>query len=177
VKRILPLRRHADPGDQGEEDGDRHPDPPGVTGGHLLVAGDHLVLGRHRALRAEAGRQPVGDQQVRVDDQEEHDREHGRRDDLGREEAAPGAALAQGVEPQRIDVEAGETAQAEQQDDQDDDDRDHPAAHAESASLLGRHAHGGSLSDAHRHSGVRVAVRYWASATMHRQPGCAGGWV
>ena len=63
------------------------------------------------------------------------------RDDLRGEEASPGAALTERVEPQRVDVEAGQPSKAEEEDDQDDDDRDHPAAHAEPPTLVGGDAH------------------------------------
>ncbi len=138
---LAPLRGHADARDQREEDRDADPDAADEPPGHLLVAGDHLVFRRHRTLRAQPGRQPVGDEQVRDHDHEEHDREHRGRHDLGGQQPAPGSALTERVEPQRVDVEAGQPPQAEQQHDDDDDQRDHPAAHAEPAPLVGRDAH------------------------------------
>jgi len=52
---LTPLRRHADPRDEREEDRDPDADATGEATRHLLVARDHLVFGGHRALRAQAG--------------------------------------------------------------------------------------------------------------------------
>ena len=74
----------------------------------------------------------------------------------GREEAAPGGALAERVEPEEVGVEAGEPAQAEQQDDEDDDDPDDPAAEAETGTTPGLDGR-----DAHRARSLEGAVLGW----------------
>ena len=54
---LLPLRRHADAGDEREEDRDTDADAAREAPGGLAVAGDELVLGPHRAvLGRDAGR-------------------------------------------------------------------------------------------------------------------------
>ena len=137
------------------------------------------------------GAMPVGDDEVRVHDREEHDREHQGRRDLGGEEAAPGAALAERVEPEEVGVEAGQPAQAEQQHDDDGDERDQPAAEAEPApGRLGRDAHRAAAYRRGSRGRVRPGRRsprdarargagsvYAAGSTTsrQRQPGCAGG--
>ena len=92
---------------------------------------------------------------------------------LRREQAAPGAALPERVEPEVVGVEAGEPAQAEQQHDEHDDRPDDPPAEAEAAPGLERSGRASGRSLGASVGARRSRCRRDDAGT--RQPGCAGG--
>jgi hypothetical protein len=99
-------------GDEGEQERHPDPDPPGVGADQGAVAGDQLLFGTRRP---EARGDPVGDDHVDQDEDEEDGGEHHRREGLGDDQVTPDVLEAELLEEQVVGVEPGDPAEADEQ--------------------------------------------------------------
>ena len=111
---LLPLVGGPGADRKGEQQRHREANEPGPLPRRGVIASQHVLFGAARAL---GGRQPVGDRQVAVEQDEEDGDEDQRQHDPGEDHRPPDIGLGERVEPQVVGVEAGSAPQRHQHDD------------------------------------------------------------
>ena len=102
---FVPLALSRRPRDGSENDRDRDTDEPRPRADHRSIAREEFLF---RAGWSKLGRDPVGDEEVGPQHDEEHRAEHDGQQNLRAEHALPHACLVQLGEPEVVGPEAGD---------------------------------------------------------------------
>ena len=108
---LLPPARYTQSGDEGKQARQDEAHQPSPATHHQVVAAQQVLL---RPGWPDAGGQAVGHRQVPVQHPEEQQSEQGHQHDLGTQDRDEHVLVTQGVEPQVVGPEAGDSPQGEQ---------------------------------------------------------------